>query len=128
MSSQTIQTRELFLIRIVLATIWVMTGILSFGIFPQQESLQLLAKVGLHGEVALFALYGSASLDVLLGILTVTLPKIWLWRIQAALVIVYSILIAIFLPSYWLHPFAPILKNLPILLLLWILHQHQRGE
>jgi hypothetical protein len=40
-------------------------------------------------------------------------------------VLAYSIIIAIFLPAYWLHPFGPVLKNLPILLLLWLLHEHE---
>jgi len=121
------QPGELLLIRIVLAVVWIVTGILSIGIFPQQESLKLLAKVGLYDEVALFALYGSALVDLLLGILTLTLPTIWLWRIQAILVIGYSMIITVSLPSFLIHPFGPVLKNLPILLLLWLLHRHHRS-
>ncbi len=115
---------DLLLTRAVLAIVWVVTGILSLGIFPQQESLALLEPVGLQGEVALVMLYGSASLDILLGILSLTKPSRMLWRVQATLVVAYSIIIALYLPQYWLHPFGPMLKNLPILLLLWLLHQH----
>jgi hypothetical protein len=117
-------TRDLELTRYTLAAVWLATGALSLGIFPQQESLDLLAKVGLHGNAALVALYGSAALDVLLGILTLARPSKMLWRAQAALVLGYSVIIAIYLPAYWLHPFGPVLKNLPILLLLWLLHEH----
>jgi hypothetical protein len=116
---------DLMLTRSVLAIIWVVTGLLSFGIYPQRESLELLEHVGLRGDVALVALYGSASLDILLGILTMLYPSRMLWRAQAALVIVYSVIITLYLPVYWLHPFGPILKNLPILLLLWLLHKHE---
>ena len=103
-----------------------MTGILSLGIFPQRESFSLLEQVGLQGAAALTALYGSASLDVFLGILTLAYPSRMLWRVQATLVIAYSVIITFYLPWYWLHPFGPLLKNLPILLLLWLLHQHTR--
>ena len=116
---------DLTLIRVVLATVWMVTGLLSMGIFPLANSLSLLGEVGLHGNFALIALYGSASLDILLGILTLTRPAKMLWRIQALLIIAYSLIIAVFLPWYWLHPFGPVLKNLPILLLLWLLHEHE---
>jgi len=116
---------DIRLIRSVLAIIWIVTGILSLGIYPQQQSLALLERVGLHGTAALIALYGAASLDIALGILTLALPSRMLWRAQAALVVSYSAIITICLPLYWLHPFGPVLKNLAILMLLWLLHQHQ---
>ena len=116
---------DLMLMRYTLATVWLVTGVLSLGIFPQQESISLLERVGLHGSGALLALYGSASLDILLGILTLIRPLPLLWRTQAALVVAYSVIIAVYLPSYWIHPFAPVLKNLPILLLLWLLHEYE---
>lgn len=116
--------QDLKLMRYTLATVWLVTGVLSLGIYPQRESLDLLAHVGLTGTPAQFALYGSASLDIMLGVLTLTHPSAMLWRAQAALVIAYSTIITFCLPVYWLHPFGPVLKNLPILLLLWLLHKH----
>jgi hypothetical protein len=117
---------DLMLMRYTLAAIWLVTGVLSLGIFPQRESLGLLAQVGLRSDVALIALYGSASLDIALGILTLARPMTMLWRAQATLVIAYSVIIAFCLPEYWLHPFGPVLKNLPILMLLWLLHEYER--
>ncbi len=116
---------DLMLMRCTLATVWVVSGVLSLGIFPQRESFELLGNVGLHGDVALIALYGSATLDMMLGLLSLAHPSAMLWRAQATLVIAYSIIITLFLPWYWLHPFGPVLKNLPILLLLWLLHEHE---
>lgn len=116
--------QDLKLTRFVLATIWLATGVLSMGIFPQQESMALLAQVGLHGTIALIALYGSAALDMLFGVLTLLRPSPLLWRAQGSLVLGYSVIIALCLPAFWLHPFGPMLKNLPILLLLWFLHEH----
>jgi len=116
---------DLKLIRYTLAAVWLVTGLLSLGIFPVEQSLELLCHTGLRGEFALIALYGSALLDIVLGILTITHPSLRLWQIQAALIVAYSLIIAFCLPWYWLHPFGPVLKNLPILLLLWLLHQHK---
>ena len=119
------QALDLELMRYALAAVWLVTGVLSLGIFPQEESLDLLGHAGLHGEIALVALYCSASLDIALGVLTIARPSPMLWRVQAVLVIGYSIIIALRLPWYLLHPFGPVLKNLPILMLLWLLYKHE---
>jgi len=118
-------SRDLKWMRYTLAIIWLVTGALSLGIYPQQESLKLLARVGLSGNLGVVVLYGSAMLDVMLGVLTLLRPSRWLWKSQAVLIVSYSIIIAIFLPEYWLHPFGPLLKNLPILMLLWLLYEHE---
>jgi hypothetical protein len=38
-----------------------------------------------------------------------------------ALIGSYTVIITIYLPEYWLHPFGPVLKNIPILALLLVL-------
>lgn len=112
-------------LRIALALMWIWTAIVSFGLYPVRDSYELLARVGLHGMPATLALYGSAVLDLLLGVLTLAAPAPWrrrVWLAQFALVAGYTALITLFLPEYWLHPYGPISKNLPILatiLLLW---------
>jgi hypothetical protein len=44
-----------------------------------------------------------------------------LWLVQAALIVFYSAVITLRLPEFWLHPYGPVLKNLPILALLALL-------
>lgn len=61
---------ELKLLRLTLATVWLVTAALSFGLYPLNASLQLLAQVGAYGSLALVLLYSSATLDLVLGILT----------------------------------------------------------
>ena len=100
--------------RLSLAVIWLATGALSLGIYPQADSLLLLERVGLHGHTALIALYLATSMDVVLGLLTLFAPRKALWQFQVALIVVYTLVISIGLPEFWLHPFGPILKNLPI--------------
>ncbi|MCD6078701.1 MAG: hypothetical protein K0R89_2639 [Ramlibacter sp.] len=114
-------------LRVALAFMWFWTAVVSFGLYPVRDSYALLAQVGLQGAIATLALYGAALLDLLLGVLTLASParwRPWVWLAQLALIGGYTVLITVFLPEYWLHPYGPISKNLPILaaiLLLWAL-------
>lgn len=113
---------ELKIIRITLAMIWIVTGLLSLGIYPEQHSLELLARLNLYDTSARVALYLAAGLNIILGLLTLFITKKALWLFQALLVLIYTLLITLWLPEYWLHPFGPILKNLAVLSLLWLLY------
>ena len=70
----------------MLAIVWLITGIISLGIYPVQDSLALLAKVGIHSGLAMFTLYGEALLDIVIGVLTLTAPSTTLRRLQAIIV------------------------------------------
>ena len=97
---------------------WIWTGIVSLGLYPVQDSLALLERVGLHGALGTVALYGAAALDLLLGVLTLAAPARWrgrVWAAQLALIAGYTVLITLFLPEYWLHPYGPISKNVPLM-------------
>jgi uncharacterized protein YbjT (DUF2867 family) len=114
------------LLRLALAIVWIVTGVLSLGIYPQEASLAMLAQVGLHGPAAVIALYAAASLDCALGIATLATPSRFVWRTQILLVLGYTVIISLFLPGYWLHPFGPVLKNIPILALLLALDASEK--
>lgn len=107
------------------ALLWIWTGIVSLGLYPVADSLALLARVGLEGSLARVALYGAAALDIVLGLATLLVPahrRGPVWAAQLLLILGYSGLITLFLPEYWLHPYGPISKNLPLLAaiaLLW---------
>ena len=114
---------NLKLLRLSLAAVWLLTAVASWA-YPQDQSLALLAHVGLSGVVAYSALYAGIALDLVMGILTLVNLRIlqkWLWPTQAIVIIIYSAIIAIYLPEYALHPFGMLIKNLPILAILWIL-------
>lgn len=111
-------------LRVALALMWIWTAVVSFGLYPVEDSYALLARVGLHGALAGVALYGAAFLDLVLGVLTLACPARWrrpLWLAQLALVAGYTVLVTLFLPEYWLHPYGPVSKNLPILATLALL-------
>ena len=121
-------------LRVSLALLWLWTGVVSLGLYPVPESLALLARVGLHGALATFALYAAAALDVAFGVLTLIAPPHWrrlMWAGQLLLIAAYTLLITVFLPEYWLHPYGPVSKNLPVaaaIALLWAMEPpRQRG-
>jgi uncharacterized protein YbjT (DUF2867 family) len=117
------------LLRGAVAALWVASGVLSFGVFPMAESHALLARIGLHGTAASLALYGAAALDVAFGVAVYAVRRRrWLWRLQIAVILAYSAIVAAWLPEFWLHPFAPMVKNLPLLAALVLLHELDDGR
>jgi hypothetical protein len=117
------------LLRTAVALVWIVTGIVSLGLYPVGDSLALLARVGLHGSAALGAVYIAAVLDLALGVATLVLRRRrWLYALQALVILGYTAIITIRLPEYWLHPYGPVLKNLPLLAALWMLHALDGGR
>lgn len=51
------QTADIRLMRYSLAVVWIVTGILSLGIYPQEDSFSLLARIGIENGAASTALY-----------------------------------------------------------------------
>lgn len=115
-------------LRWVLALVWFATAVVSLWLYPRAESLALLASTGLYGDWALLALYGGALCDAGFGAATLICPSRRLWQAQASLIIVYSLIISCYLPQFWLHPFGPLLKNFPILALLWLLARQRQSQ
>ena len=116
-------------LRLSIALVWIVTGIVSLGVYPVEESYALLARAGVEGALAPWALYGAALLDLALGIATLAPSRRrWLWLAQMALILGYTAIISVRLPDYWLHPYGPVLKNLPMLAALWLLYLVDRRE
>lgn len=108
-------------LRVSIAVVWIATGIVSLGVYPVPDSYALLARAGVPAAMRPVVLYGAALLDLALGVLTLVAPRRWLWRAQGALMLLYMAVIAVRLPEWWIHPYGPIIKNLPMLAALWLL-------
>jgi hypothetical protein len=112
------------LLRYAIAAVWIVTGIVSLGLYPVAESYALLARVGVTGALAPPMLYGAALLDLALGLgVLVMRDRRVLWLLQIAVILGYTAIITWKLPEFWLHPYGPLLKNLPMLAAIWLLHQ-----
>ena len=118
------------LLRGSLAVLWLVSGIVSLGLYPVSSSLRLLAAVGISSEpMARAALYGAAVLDIALGIAVIAMKRRrLLWAAQIAVVIGYTAIITARLPQLWLEPFGPVLKNVPVLALLCFLYATEKRE
>jgi uncharacterized protein YbjT (DUF2867 family) len=113
------------LARLVLAMLWLWTAYVSWFAWPHGDSLAWLAACGVPPSMREPMLAGASVLDAAIGCALLFKPWRWLWPAQVALVGGYSAIMSVCLPGFWLHPFGPLSKNLPILallLLLWRLH------
>lgn len=108
--------------RLSLSFLWVFTGITSF-FFAREIAYEVLANGGITGSLADFSIVFGSVLDGVIGV--------WLlfsWRlkfcylVQIGLIVVYTLLLSAIDPSYWIHPFGPLTKNIPLLLLIYFLY------
>jgi hypothetical protein len=107
-----------------IAALWIWSGVVSLGLYPVQNSYALLARTGIPASLQPVALYGAAVLDILLGLLVLWMHRsVWVWRAQIALIVGYTLIITAWLPEFWLHPYGPVIKNLPLLGMLYLLQQ-----
>lgn len=107
--------------RWAVALTWIVTGIVSLAVYPRAASLDLLARVGLHGALAVAALWAGALLDIALGVAALALRRRAVWWLQLGTMAAYTALISVRLPEYWAHPYGPLLKNVPLAMLIVVL-------
>jgi nucleoside-diphosphate-sugar epimerase len=110
------------LLRWSIAFVWLLTGYLSAFVFPSESSYALLSRVGIDDHYAGLFLYGAAAIDIALGVATAITYRIQIiGYLQIALITVYTLIISIYLPEQWLHPFGPISKNLPLIIAILVM-------
>ncbi|MBU8977986.1 SDR family oxidoreductase [Lysobacter sp. MMG2] len=115
------------MLRLSIAIVWLGAGLVTLGPYPIADSLALLPREGLPSVLARGALHTVAAVDILLGLSMLWPPPRWLLKLQAAVIVAYTVVLGIAVPALWLHPLAPLLKNLPILAGLALLHElHDR--
>ncbi|MGZ8253321.1 MAG: SDR family oxidoreductase [Burkholderiaceae bacterium] len=115
------------LLRVSIAVMWIVTGVVSLAVYPIAESYALLARTGITGRAAPLARGAAALLDIALGAATLALRRRWVWWAQIVLILGYTAIITWHLPEFWAHPYGPVLKNVPILAALLLLaHLEER--
>ena len=112
-----------------LGFLWLWSGIQPL-VSASEASLMLFADVGVPLEGRWAVLMMASAWDVLLGILCFSKLRYRasLWLVQLGTVAIYSLIIAFALPENWLHPFAPLIKNVPIMALMCFLWQSNVKE
>ena len=101
-----------------LAFLWVFTGITSIYFSPE-VGYEILASASITGLMADVSVYAGGALDIVIGLWLLTSIKIRLCCIvQVVIIVLYTMLLTFIDPSFWLHPFGPITKNFPIIVLI----------
>lgn len=111
------------MLRVSIALVWIWTGIVSLGLYPPRASYELLGRVGIGATLAPLMLYGAAILDLLIGLaILVMRHRRWLWLLQLAVILGYTVIISFKLPEFWLHPYGPLSKNVVMLAAIYLLY------
>jgi hypothetical protein len=107
-----------------IAAVWIATAIVSAFVYPAEASFDLLARSGIPAPLRPLMLYGASAFDLALGLGILFLKRRrWLWLAQLVLVGFYTIVIAVKLPEFLVHPYGPLTKNLPMLAAIWLLYE-----
>ncbi|MDR3492110.1 MAG: NAD(P)H-binding protein [Gammaproteobacteria bacterium] len=110
------------MLRISLAFIWIFSGIVSVLPISSPLSFDLLTQAKIPLSLQPIALYTLSTIDILFGIATLFNYRLLLMGfLQCVCILFYTAVISFSLPMYWLHPFAPIAKNIPILMAILIM-------
>ncbi|MCX7123236.1 MAG: SDR family oxidoreductase [Gammaproteobacteria bacterium] len=105
------------LLRIILAFLWLSSGMIS--LVSGQDALNLLAAAHIPSSLQMSMLILGAVLDVLLGLWVLSGRHTkWANLSQILIIIFYTLFLSIMLPQLWLDPFGALTKNIPILALI----------
>lgn len=103
------------LLRWTLAAMWLASG--AIGLLQPPKTIgPITSAVGLGVAAVAAAIWASCLLDIAIGIaLLVRLRSAILAPLQLAVVAFYTALLTWAVPSLWVDPFGPLLKNLPVM-------------
>ena len=119
------------LVTFTMALLWLITAYVSWFAWPQAQSLAWLAACGVPAAWQQPLLLAASLTDAAIGVaLLVQLwrPQRWLWLAQLVLVGGYTVVLSVFLPGFWAHPFGPLTKNLPLLAIMAVLWRLTPGR
>ncbi|HIV70511.1 MAG TPA: DoxX-like family protein [Candidatus Aquabacterium excrementipullorum] len=104
-----------------LVMVWLGTAVVS-AVEVHGQSLQLMRDAGVHqpGWQAA-AIWGGIALDVALGLAMCVWPRRSTWIAALCAMGTMTLVATALTPDLWLHPLGPLLKNLPIAAVLWVL-------
>ena len=103
-----------------LSFLWVFTGLTSL-FFAPDLGYEILQKGNIEGALADLLILAGASLDIFIGLwILIERHRSLCFFTQMSTVLTFTLLLTFIAPSFWLHPFGPVIKNIPILMLIWI--------
>ena len=114
-------------LRLSLVAVWLITGIVSL-IELNGQSADLLKGAGLpHMFWIETLIWGGAGLDFLLGFALWWVPRKSVYCIALASMCLMTLIATLLSPSLWMHPLGPLLKNIPIAAMLYLLIRAEKS-
>jgi len=108
--------------RLSLGLLWIVTAVTSIS-YGSDLGYEVLAKGGVTGSLADLSIYSGSALDLVLGVWVLTNWNLKIcYQIQIMVVVIYTFLLTIIDFNFWFHPFGPLTKNVPIVMLICILY------
>ena len=118
------------LLRASLVVVWLATAVVSVWELHGQ-SRELLAGLptawaGGHAPwLPTAIILAGAAADAVLGLWLALRPGRKAYGAALLLMLAMTLLATAIQPAWWLHPFGPLTKNLPIAAILWVLLQDE---
>jgi hypothetical protein len=118
-----IKPQHLLMARLALAFLWLFTAATSLW-WEREAGYQVLAMADIRGNFADLCINAGSAVDAIIGFWLLSgWQRRQCYRIQLLVIVVYSFLLSLIAPQFWLHPFGPLTKNIPIIALLLIMYQ-----
>ena len=115
-------------LRLSLVFMWWTTALIT-TLMPQASGvLRLLARCGFEGRAGVLVMIASCTLNAVLGGLLLRRPAPWVWPLQIAAVLGYTLTAALNMPELAIDHCGPLVKNVPVialLMLLWLAQPRQ---
>lgn len=117
------RTEDRRLLRASLILVWLATAAISVW-EVQGQSQDMLSAAGLTDPgLNRTLILGGAGLDALLGLLLWLRPGRRSYELALAGMLLMTLAATVLLPALWLNPLGPLLKNIPIAAVLWVLRR-----
>lgn len=105
--------------RLSLSLLWLCTAVSSFW-WGRTIGYDVLAKQEITGAFADLCINAGSLVDAIIGLWLLTAYKLqWCYRAQLIIILSYTVLLSFIDHSFWLHPFGPLTKNIPLLVFIF---------
>lgn len=114
------QPVDQYLIRYSLAFMWIFTALTSL-FWGRASGIEILEAADITGLSAELLIDSGSLLDLFIGLwLLSDKAQKTCCNWQLVTITTFTVLLSLISPEYWLHPFGPITKNIPIIVLILI--------
>ena len=118
------------LLRASLVVVWLATAVVSvWELHGQSRELLAGLPTAWAGGHALWLptaiILAGAAADAVLGLWLALRPGRKAYGAALLIMLAMTLLATAIQPAWWLHPFGPLTKNLPIAAILWVLLQDE---